>query len=120
MVVSPVLLAGQVREDVATYELRYEDGAVERLHPVEGYILHEIPSSHYVRGHRLELVIARAWMVTNWRSRPFLTARSAYIRARRRSTWVMGSRHVHERARRPQRARAATERLDAIPGAGTA
>jgi hypothetical protein len=57
---SPVLLAGQVREDVATYELRYEDGAVERLHPVEGFILHEIPSSHYARGHRLEFVIARA------------------------------------------------------------
>jgi hypothetical protein len=57
---SPVLLAGQVRADVATYELRYEDGAVERLHPVEGFILHEIPSSHYARGHRLELLIARA------------------------------------------------------------
>jgi hypothetical protein len=55
-----VLLAGAVREDVATYELRYEDGAVERLHPVEGFIMHEIPSSHYARGHRLELVIARA------------------------------------------------------------
>jgi hypothetical protein len=57
---SLVLLEGQVREDVATYELRYEDGAVERLHPVEGFILHEITSSHYSRGHRLESVIARA------------------------------------------------------------
>jgi hypothetical protein len=54
------VLAGQVREDVATYELHYEDGAVERVHPVESFILHEIPSSHYPRGHRLELVISRA------------------------------------------------------------
>jgi hypothetical protein len=54
-----VLLEGQVRDDVATYELRYEDGAVERLHPVEGSILHEIPSSHYMRGHRLERMLAR-------------------------------------------------------------
>jgi hypothetical protein len=56
----PILLAGEVREDVATYELRYEDGAVERLHPVENFIMHEIPSIHYARGHRLKLVIARA------------------------------------------------------------
>jgi hypothetical protein len=56
---SPVLLEGQVRDDVATYELRYEDGALERLHPVEGSILHEIPSRHYMRGHRLERMIAR-------------------------------------------------------------
>jgi hypothetical protein len=55
----PVLLSGEVNDDVATYELRYEDGGVERLHPVEGFILHEISSSHYARGHRLELVIAR-------------------------------------------------------------
>lgn len=54
----PVLLGGQVRADVATYELRYEDGTVERLEPVEGFILHEIPPSHYPRGHRLELVRA--------------------------------------------------------------
>jgi hypothetical protein len=57
---SPILFAGEVREDVATYELHYEDGATERVHPVENFILHEILSSHYPRGHRLELVIARA------------------------------------------------------------
>jgi hypothetical protein len=56
---SPVLLAGPVRDDVATYELHYQDKAVERLHPVKGYILHEIGSSHYSLGHRLELMIAR-------------------------------------------------------------
>jgi hypothetical protein len=55
----PVLLSGEVGDDVATYELRYEDGRVERLHPVEGFILREIPPSHYARGHRLELVTAR-------------------------------------------------------------
>ena len=55
-----VLLAGEVRKDVATYELRYEDGAVERLHPIEGFIMHEIPPVHYARGHRLDFMIARA------------------------------------------------------------
>jgi hypothetical protein len=55
-----VLLAGLVRKDVATYELRYRDGATERLHPVDGFIMYEIPPSHYAPGHRLELVIARA------------------------------------------------------------
>lgn len=54
----PVLLGGQVRADIASYELRYEDGTVERFEPIEGFILHEIPSSHYPRGHRLELVRA--------------------------------------------------------------
>jgi hypothetical protein len=54
-----VLLAGLVREDVATYELRYKDGATARLHPVEGLIMYEIPPRHYARGHRLALLIAR-------------------------------------------------------------
>lgn len=54
-----VLFSGPVRDDVALVELRYEDGAVERLRPVEGFVLHEIDPRHYERGHRLELVIAR-------------------------------------------------------------
>jgi len=53
-----VLLAGLVRPDVAVYELRYQDGTVERLEPVEGFILHEITSDHYPRGHRLEHIRA--------------------------------------------------------------
>jgi hypothetical protein len=54
----PVLIGGEVRSDVATYELRYEDGAIERLRPVQGFILHEISERHYRRGHRLNLVRA--------------------------------------------------------------
>ena len=53
-----VLVAGQVRSDVVIYELRYEDGTVERLEPVESFILHEITASHYSRGHRLERIRA--------------------------------------------------------------
>ena len=54
----PVLIAGEVRSDVATYELHYEDGVVERLRPIEGFILHEISERHYQRSHRLNLVRA--------------------------------------------------------------
>lgn len=54
----PVLIGGQVRRDVATYELHYQDGDVERLRPIEGFILHEISERHYPRGHRLDLVRA--------------------------------------------------------------
>jgi hypothetical protein len=45
-----VLIAGQVRSDVATYELHYQDGTIERLRPVEGFILHEIVPAHYPQG----------------------------------------------------------------------
>ena len=62
---APGLLGGgrpvvfvHARDDVAIVELRYEDGAVERLKPVEGFVLHEIDSRHYERGHRLELIVA--------------------------------------------------------------
>jgi hypothetical protein len=54
----PVLIAGLVREDVATYELRYEDGDVERVEPVESFVMHEIPTRHYAPGHRLERIRA--------------------------------------------------------------
>ena len=54
----PVLFQGQVIEAVAAVELRYEDGTVERLEPREGFVLHEIGSAHYERGHRLELAVA--------------------------------------------------------------
>jgi hypothetical protein len=54
----PVLFEGQVRTDVAAVELRYQDGDVERIKPVEGFVLHEIPSRHYELGHRLQLAVA--------------------------------------------------------------
>jgi hypothetical protein len=54
-----VLFEGQVRSDVADVELHYEDGDVERLEPVDGFVLYDIPKAHYARGHRLVLAIAR-------------------------------------------------------------
>jgi hypothetical protein len=54
----PVLVAGQVRSDVATYELHFEDGDAARVTPVEGFVLYEIPPSHYPRGHRLDRIRA--------------------------------------------------------------
>jgi hypothetical protein len=53
-----VFLSGPADEDVTTLELRYEDGAVERIRPTEGYVLHEIPSAHYPVGKRLRLLVA--------------------------------------------------------------
>jgi hypothetical protein len=53
-----VLFEGQVRSEVALVELHYEDGVVERLRPVEGFILHDIPKRQYERGHRLALAVA--------------------------------------------------------------
>jgi len=53
-----VLFSGQVRPQVAAVELRYEDGKVERLKPIEGFVLYEIPSTHYPRGSRLEVAVA--------------------------------------------------------------
>jgi hypothetical protein len=45
--------------DVATVELRYEDGDRARLKPVDGFLLYVIPHAHYPRGHRLEQIIWR-------------------------------------------------------------
>jgi hypothetical protein len=56
---SRVLFFAPVRDDVATVLLRYEDGAVERLAPSEGFVLHEIGSAHYRQGKRLTLAVAR-------------------------------------------------------------
>ncbi|MFN2470653.1 MAG: hypothetical protein ABR583_06635 [Gaiellaceae bacterium] len=69
----PVLLAGEAREDVAVVELRYEDGDLERTKPVEGYVLHEIRSPHYPRGHRLELMVALDASGRELERRPFPT-----------------------------------------------
>jgi hypothetical protein len=63
---STVLFTGQVRPLVAAVELRYQDGQVERLTPVEverltpaeGFLLYEIPATHYPQGRRLKAAIA--------------------------------------------------------------
>jgi hypothetical protein len=54
----PVLFEGQAGTDVAVVELRFQDGDVERIEPVQGFIFHAIPSRHYALGHRLELAVA--------------------------------------------------------------
>jgi hypothetical protein len=55
----PVLLQGQVGPQVEQVELHYQDGTVERLDPVEGFVLTEIAEAHYARGHRLLAAVAR-------------------------------------------------------------
>ena len=45
---------------MALVELHYEDGTVERIEPVEDYVLAEIGSAHYERGHRLAAAVARS------------------------------------------------------------
>ena len=42
-----------VASDVATVELRYEDGTRTKLEPVDGFLLYVIPPGHYPAGHRL-------------------------------------------------------------------
>lgn len=48
-----------VAENVATVELRYEDGDRTRLEPKDGFLLYVIPSQHYTSGHRLQEL---AWL----------------------------------------------------------
>lgn len=56
----PVLFRAEVLAEVAVVELQFEDGTVERLRPVEGFVLAEIRPENYPRGHRLEFAIARS------------------------------------------------------------
>lgn len=54
-----ILLFGHAKPQVATVELRYQNGERERLTPVEGFVLHEITPAHYRRrGTRLVAAIA--------------------------------------------------------------
>lgn len=55
---NPVLLLAQVTPAVAYVELRYEDGSTERIAPTDGFVLTEVRPAHYLRGHRLALVVA--------------------------------------------------------------
>jgi hypothetical protein len=54
----PMLFEAEVVPRVATVELRYEDGTVERLEPAGGFVLGEVTPAHYERGHRLLQAIA--------------------------------------------------------------
>jgi hypothetical protein len=53
-----ILLFGHAKPQVATVELRYQNGERERLMPIEGFVLHEITPAHYKRGTRLVAAIA--------------------------------------------------------------
>lgn len=55
---APILLEGQVGSDAAAVELRYRDGDVLRLAPINGFVLAEIPSRHWPRGRRLDELVA--------------------------------------------------------------
>lgn len=53
-----IIFFGQTKPPVATVELRYQNGANERLTPTDGFILHEINPAHYKRGTRLVAAVA--------------------------------------------------------------
>jgi hypothetical protein len=55
---APILLEGELGMGVATLELHYQDGDVQRVQPVEGFVLAEIPSRHWPQGHRLDELVA--------------------------------------------------------------
>ena len=48
-----VRLFGTVAPTVTTVKLNYQDGSTDTITPTEGFVLTEIASSHYPRGHRL-------------------------------------------------------------------
>lgn len=47
-----------VKPSVARVELRFQDGFLVSLRPVEGYVLYDIPKTHWRPGHRLFLAVA--------------------------------------------------------------
>jgi hypothetical protein len=53
---APILFEGQVGAAVAKVELHFQDGEVDRLQPVNGFVLTEIRSQHWARGHRLDQI----------------------------------------------------------------
>ena len=48
----------QLKPDVARVALRFQSGANVTLTPVEGFVLYNIPKTHWPRGHRLVQAIA--------------------------------------------------------------
>ncbi len=55
-----LLSGGPARADVAQVEVRFEDSDRAVVPVVEGMVLYDIPPEHFLRGHRLNLLIARA------------------------------------------------------------
>jgi len=55
---SRILLFGQAKPQVATVELRFQNGESERLAPVDGFVLTELTPAHYELGTRLVAAVA--------------------------------------------------------------
>jgi hypothetical protein len=55
---NPVLFFAQTKPNVAAVELRYQNGQTQRLTPVDGFVLAEIPPAHYEPGTRLVAAVA--------------------------------------------------------------
>jgi len=53
-----VLFFDQTEPEVATIELRYQNGERERLTPIDEFVLHEITPAHYRPGTRLVAAVA--------------------------------------------------------------
>ena len=54
----PLLFFLQAKPEVATIELRYQNGESERLTPTDGFVLTEITPAHYKLGTRLVAAVA--------------------------------------------------------------
>jgi hypothetical protein len=52
-----VLYFAHLKPVVAEVELRYQDGTIEHVKPVDGFILHEVGPTHYKLGHRLKTAV---------------------------------------------------------------
>jgi hypothetical protein len=55
-----VLFFAQTKPQVASIELRYQDGTSEQVTPTDGFVLHEVTPEHYPRGKRLTVAVATA------------------------------------------------------------
>jgi len=54
-----LLLVGPAGSDIATLEVRYQDGRTATAHLSEHWVLYEVDPSDYVQGRRPELLVAR-------------------------------------------------------------
>lgn len=54
-----VIVCCTVMESVTKVELLFQDGDRIDVEPVDGFLLHALPSEHYPRGKRLEAILSR-------------------------------------------------------------
>jgi len=54
-----LLLVGPVGSDIATLEVRYQDGRTAAARLSEHWVLYEVEPSDYVQGRRPELLVGR-------------------------------------------------------------